>query len=164
MELLRTVFLSLHVAGGVVGLLIGAFALRPPVGVESRLLLRRAYTTALVVLLVFLTGTVAIDWTNLQGMQQVIYVVLIGLAAFMVTRAFLSFWVAQRQAVGWEMKYMNHIYFTYISLWEGLFIVGLFELGAPAWIIAAVAVGVLIVGAVLFNNYRRRMSARPAAA
>ncbi len=80
MELVRTVFLSLHVAGGVVGLLIGAFALRPPVQDESRLLLRRAYATALAVLLVFLTGTVAIDWTNLQVMQQVTYVVLIGLA------------------------------------------------------------------------------------
>ena len=164
METLRTVFLSLHVAGGVVGLLIGAFALRPPVVPGSRLLLRRAYPTALLVLLVFLTGTVALDWANLQAMQQIIYVGLIGLAAFMVARAFLACRVAQRQVSGWETKYMNHIYFTYISLWEGLFIVGLFDLNAPIWLIAAVAVGVLALGAGLFNNYRRRILAPVVAA
>jgi hypothetical protein len=88
-------------------------------------------------------------------MQQSIYVVLIGLGSFMVARAFLAFRVAQQQVRGWETTYMNHIYFTYISLWEGLFIVGLFDIGAPGWLIAGVAIGLLILGAVLFNNYRR---------
>ena len=157
MDVLRTVFLSLHVASGVVGLVIGGFALRPPAFHESRLLIRRGYAAALAGLFVFLTATVAIDWRNLQTTQQVIYVVLIGLAGFMVARALLSFRVAKERAIGWETKYMNHIYFTYISLWEGLFIVGLFDLAAPGWLIGAVAVGVLILGAVLFSNYRRRL-------
>lgn len=164
MLVLRTVFLSLHVAGGVVGLLIGAFAIRPPLAQDSRLLLRRAYATALAVLLVFLTATVVVDWPRLQVMQQVIYTGLIGLAAYMVIRAFLSFRVAQDQVSGWETKYMNHIYFTYISLWEGLVIVGLFDLGAPALLIAAVAVGVVILGAVLFNSYKARLHANRSAA
>ncbi len=164
MLVLRTVFLSLHVAGGVVGLLIGAFAIRPPLAQDSRLLLRRAYATALVVLLVFLTATVFVDWPRLQVMQQVIYTGLIGLAVYMVIRAFLSFRVAQQQVGGWETKYMNHIYFTYISLWEGLVIVGLFDLGAPALLIGAVAVGVVILGAVLFNSYKARLGAGRAAA
>ena len=112
----------------------------------------------LVVLLVFLTGTVAIDWSRLQATQRVIYVVLIGLAAFMVARVILAFRLAQQQAGGWETRYMNHIYLTYISLWEGLVIVGLFDLGAPSWLIGAAAIGVLILGAVLYNNYRRRLS------
>lgn len=163
MLVLRSVFLSLHVAGGIAGLLLGAYAMRPPLVHEARLLLRRAYTAALVFLLVFLTGTVVIDWTSLQASQQVIYLVLIGLAAFMVTRALLAFRVARQRVAGWETKYMNHIYFTYISLWEGLFIVGLFDLGAPTLLIAGVAVGVLIAGAVLFNNYRGRVPAKSAA-
>jgi hypothetical protein len=164
MLVLRDVFLSLHVAGGVVGLLIGAFAIRPPLVHQSRLWLRRAYATALIVLLVFLTGTIAIDWTGLQVMQQVIYVVLIGLAVFMVIRALLAFQVARQQAAGWETEYMDHIYFTYISLWEGFFIVGLIDLGAPAWLTAAVAMAVLILGAVLLRNYSRRFQGRPATA
>ena len=164
MLVLRTVFLSLHVAGGVVGLLVGAFAIRPPLTHDFRLLLRRAYAAALVVLLVFLAATVVVDWTRLQVMQQVIYVGLITLAVYMVTRVFLSFRVARQQLNSWETKYMNHIYFTYISLWEGLVIVGLFDLGAPALLIAAVAVGVVILGAVLFNSYKGRLAAGKAAA
>lgn len=68
-------------------------------------------------LLVFLSATVAVDWRGLQTTQQFIYVVLIALAAFMVTRVLLAFRVAQQQGSGWESRYMNHIYFTYISLW-----------------------------------------------
>lgn len=155
METLRTIFLSLHIAGGLAGLLIGAFAIRPPLG-EARLWLRRAYAAALVALFVFLSATVAVDWSRLQTTQQFIYVALIALAAFMVTRVFLTFRVAQRQGSGWESRYMNHVYFTYISPWEGLFIVGLIDLGAPGWLVAAVAIGVLVLGAVPFSNYSRR--------
>jgi hypothetical protein len=53
--------------------------------------------------------------------------------------------------------YMNHIYFTYISLWEGLVIGGLFDLGAPPALIGVVAVGLVIVGAIPFNVYKRRI-------
>ncbi len=163
MEILRTLFLSLHVAGGVAGLLIGGFALRPPVE-NTRLWLRRAYAAALVVLLVFLVATVGVDWSGLQTTQQVIYVALIALAAFMVARVLLAFRVAKQQPAGWDSKYMNHIYFTYISLWEGFFIVGLIDLGAPGWLVAAVAIGVLVLGAVLFSRYSHRFLRAPATA
>jgi hypothetical protein len=144
----------------VAGLLIGAFVIRPPLR-NARLWLRRAYAAALIVLFVFLSATVAVDWSRLQTTQQFIYVALIALAAFMVSRVILSFRVAQRQAGGWESRYMNHVYFTYISLWEGLFIVGLIDLGAPGWLVAAVAIGVLVLGAVLFGNYSRRILRTP---
>lgn len=154
---MRTFFLSLHVAGGAAGLFLGAFAMQPPLVHASRLLVRRAYAAALIVLLVFLTATVGVDWPGLQVGQQVIYAVLIALAAFMVARVLLAFRVAGLQPAGWETKYMNHIYFTYVSLWEGLLIVGLFDLGAPTWLIAAVAAGVLIVGTSVYNRYRGRL-------
>ena len=163
MEILRTIFLGLHVAGGVAGLLLGAFAIRPPLG-DARLWLRRAYTAALIALLVFLSATVAVDWPGLQTTQQFIYVALIALAAFMVARVFLSFRVARRHGGGWESRYMNHVYFTYISLWEGLCIVGIIDLGAPGWLVAAVAIGILVLGAVLFSNYRRQVLRRASAA
>jgi hypothetical protein len=52
---------------------------------------------------------------------------------------------------------MNHICFTYISLWEGFFIVGLLDLKAPAWLVGVVAVGVVLLGALWFNNYKRQV-------
>ncbi len=80
--------------------------------------------------------------------------VLIGLAVVMATRVILAFRVARELPEGWRASYLNHVYFTYISLWEGLFIVGLFDLGAPAWLIVLVAGGVLAVGATLFYGYK----------
>jgi hypothetical protein len=47
--------------------------------------------------------------------------------------------------------------------WEGFFIVGLLDLGAPPWLVGAAAVGLLVVGGVLFNLYTRRIVPRPVA-
>jgi len=58
---------------------------------------------------------------------------------------------------------MNHIYFSYISLWEGFFIVGLIDLGAPAWLVGAVAVGVLVVGGIVFNIFKHGIMPTPMA-
>jgi hypothetical protein len=94
---------------------------------------------------------------------RVVFAALIGLAAVIVPRLFLAFRLARQQPHDWQATYMNHIYFTYISLWEGLFIVGLLDLGASAWLVGAVAVGVLIVGGILFNRYKHRITAKPVA-
>jgi hypothetical protein len=54
MMALRTAFLTLHVAGGAAGLLLGAFVLRPPEPGHHRLALRRGYAAAIAVLVGFL--------------------------------------------------------------------------------------------------------------
>lgn len=158
---LRTVFLSLHVAGGVLGLLLGGFALRPPQTKHFRLALRRSYSAAILVLAVFLAGTVLVDWSGLDGTQRIVFTLLVGLAALIVARVFLAFRVAQQQPQGWPTTYMNHIYFSYISLWEGFFIVGLLDLGAPVWLVAVVAMAVLILGAIFLNIYKRHILPEP---
>ena len=155
MTTLRTVFLSLHVAGGVLGLLVGLFAFHPPETPDFRLAIRRTYAAAIGVLAIFLVVIVALDWPSLGTTQRVIFSVLIGLAAVIVARLYLAFQLVRRQSTGWQTPYINHIYFTYISLWEGFFIVSLIDLGAPGWLVGAVAVGVLVVGGVLVSRYKR---------
>jgi hypothetical protein len=152
---LRTVFLSLHAASGVLGLIIGIYAIKFRAA--------RIYAASLVSLVAFLTATVAVDWSIIDATQRLVYTALIGLAIVIVVRIFLALRVATRHPAGWKEKYLNHVYFTYISLWDGFFIVGLIDLGAPGWLVGGVAVGVLIVGAVLFSNYKRRTlgAARP---
>jgi len=160
MNTLRAVFLAFHVAGGVLGLVVGLFAFRPPQMPQFRLWLRRLYAAALVDLVVFLAAIVAVDWGSLDATPRIIFSVLIGLAAVILIRLFLAFRSAHERPGGWQIPYVNHIYFTYVSLWEGFFIVGLIDLGAPGWMVGAVAVGVLIVGGILLNRYKRGIAVR----
>jgi hypothetical protein len=161
MNTLRTIFLTLHVAGGVLGLLVGLFSFRPPQDTRVRLGLRRLYATAIGVLAISLVGIVAVDWSSLDPTQRILFSILIGLAAVIVTRLVLAFRLARRQPAGWQAIYMNHVYFSYISLWEGFFIVSLLDLGAPAFMVGGVAIGVLLVGGILFNRYKRGSVTEP---
>jgi hypothetical protein len=161
MNTFRTVFLFLHVVGGILGLVVGLFSFQPPETIDFRRWLRRLYAAAVGVLAVFLVALVALDWSSLCLTSRIVFLVLIGLAAVIVARLVLAFRLARRQPPGWQGTYMNHIYFSYISLWEGFFIVGLIDLGAPAWLVAAVAVGVLIVGGITFNTYKHGITPKP---
>ena len=152
---LRSAFLSLHVASGLLGLLLGAYVVRPPPTKAFRLRLRSVYALAIVVLSGSLNGLVILDWPNLDPATRVVFAIFVGLAIVIVTRALLAYRQAQRQGGDWHLSYMKHIYFTYISLWEGFVIVGLLDLGAPGWLVGAVAVGVLVLGSIWFNGWRR---------
>jgi hypothetical protein len=162
---LRTVLLSLHVAGGVVGLVLGVFAIRPPLDDRFRLGIRRAYLASLVVLAVCLAALVAVDWASRQdSRQRILFGALTVFAFVILARAVLSFRVAQRRPPDWQVRYMNHLYFTYVSLWEGLVIVTLGDLNAAVWLIVVVAVGLVGLGAALFRRYQRQVLAGPAPA
>jgi hypothetical protein len=158
------VFFSLHVAGGVAGLILGVFALRPP-GDDSRtgLGVRRVYLASLGMLAVFLAALVAEDWFGQDVVTQAIFGVLTAFAFLVVARGLLALRVERHRPPGWRSAYMNHVFFTYISLWEGLFIVGLLDFDAPPWLVAAVAIGLVLVGARLFHRFERRVLAEPAA-
>jgi hypothetical protein len=116
MMALRTAFLTLHVAGGVAGLLFGAFVLCPPEPGHYRLALRRGYAAAIAVLVVFLVDLVVLDWTRIDAVQHIVFAGLIGLAGVIAVRVYLAFRMARNQPDGWQQAYMNHMYFTYISL------------------------------------------------
>jgi hypothetical protein len=126
--------------------------------VPARLWRRRAYLASLVALLVFLVATVAADWPRLDPTQRVVFVGPIGLAAVIAARGLQAFRIARQRPRGWEVAYMEHIYFTCITLWEG-FIVGLIGRGASPMVVAAVGVGLVIVGANRFDRYKAQILA-----
>jgi hypothetical protein len=160
---LRTVLLSPHVAGGVVGLILGIFALRPPADdSRTRLGVRRAYLASLAVLTLFLAALVVEDWSGQNAAKRAIFGGLTAFAFLVLARAVLALRAERQRPPSWRSVYMNHVYFTYISLWEGLLIVGLLDLSAPPWLVGAVAVGLVFVGARLFHRFERRVLATPA--
>ena len=163
----RSLSLALHVLGGVTGLILGIWSLKPPTAGDGRSLIRGGYVAAIVTLVTFLYGLLVVDWPRFEAAQQVAFGALAVLAAVIVARVWLGFRALRDASAGSSERYMDHLYFGYISLWEGFFIVGLIDLGAPGWLVAAIGVGLLIVGGRLFGNYKRGVLAeapRPARA
>lgn len=164
MTALRIAFLSLHTLGGLVGLALGIYALRPPDPWTFRLWLRRAYGLSIGVLTVFLIATVVLDWANIDTTQRIVFGVLVALAIVMLGRVLLAQWLARRRPDRWRSRYQSHIYFTYISLWEGFLIVGLIDLGMPGWLVGVAAVALVIVGTTWFNRWKQTNKMSPTAA
>jgi hypothetical protein len=108
-----------------------------------------------------------VDWPTFDSTQQVVFGALAVLAAVIAARVWLGFRALRDTSAGSRERYMDHLYFGYVSLWEGFVIVGLIDLGAPGWLVAAIAVGLLILGGRLFGDYKRGVLAeapRPARA
>jgi hypothetical protein len=59
---------------------------------------------------------------------------------------------------GWRERYINHVYFAYISLWEGFVILPALNLPLPQVAAPVVAIGVLLIGHVLITRYKRRVT------
>ena len=162
---IRILFLALHVLGGVTGLILGIWSLKPPTAGDGRSLIRGGYVAAVVVLVAFLYALLVVDWPTFEATQQVAFGALAILAAVIVARVWLGFRALRDASAGSRERYMDHLYFGYISLWEGFFIVGLIDLGAPGWLVAAIAVGLVILGCRMFGAYKRGVLAeapRPA--
>src|ERR671924_1423017 len=78
---IRILFLALHVLGGVTGLILGIWSLKPPTAGDGRSLIRGGYVAAIVVLVAFLYALLAVDWPTFEAAQQVAFGALAVLAA-----------------------------------------------------------------------------------
>lgn len=86
---------------------------------------------SLVTLVVSLVGMVSIDWTGLDTRARIAFSALTGLAFVILMRIALAYRAVSRRAVGWQDHYINHRYFTDISLWEGSVILAALNLPIP---------------------------------
>ncbi len=66
---------------------------------------------------------------------------------------------ASRREPRWQDRYVSHVYFTYISLWEGFVILPALNLPLPQLSVPAVAIAVLLIGHALIARYRARILA-----
>jgi hypothetical protein len=64
---------------------------------------------------------------------------------------------ALTRGVDWQDRYIGHVYFTYISLWEGFVILPALNLPLPQISVPAVAIGVLLIGHALIGRYKSRV-------
>ncbi|MQA88191.1 MAG: hypothetical protein GEV03_27120 [Streptosporangiales bacterium] len=109
------------------------------------------------ILVVAIIGTVAAHWPSLDPVTRAIFAGLCALGVVVLARGLLALRAVKQAGSNWQKTYISHIYFTYISLWEGFFIVAVIDLGLPAWLVPVVALVVLVAGAYLLSRYKRKV-------
>ncbi len=128
-----------HTVAGVLAFAAGCAVIRPPVDVRG--VRFRVYFRSLVALVVFLVAAIASHWTDLATPARVIYTVLTGLGLYMVWRGRQ----AQTAAVQ-DGRYIEHIGFTLIALFDGFVIVSAIDLHAPTWLVVSIAIAGVLIG------------------
>jgi hypothetical protein len=149
----------IHASAGVIGLFAGLGTLSPPQPGDNRSWLRAMYLLCIVILLAFLVALVIIDWDGLDTGSRIAFTALMGLGAVMGYRIVRARQVASARQPDWQGRYIDHVYFTYISLWEGFVILPALNLPLPQVTVPVVAVGVLLIGHVLISRYKSRVLA-----
>ncbi|GAA5101888.1 hypothetical protein [Haloechinothrix salitolerans] len=157
--MLRIALVSLHSLAGLGGLLAGLIAMRPRPGKAGAA--RVVYLVCLGGLLASVVLLIAVDWPELAVGARVAFTGLAVLAAVMVFRMVRALAVATESPPGWQDRYVDHVYFTYVSLWAGFVVVPALNLPYPRIGVPLAVVAVLAIGHVLISRYKRRLSPRP---
>lgn len=132
-------FIALHASAGVIGFVVGYVLVIMPEHASNRSWFN-VYLWSLVALVVFLAGAIAAHWQHLGGAERLTFSGLFVLGLYMLRRAHDARLAMTLGHEGWRSAYVDHVGFTLISLFDGFVIVGAIDLGAPGWLVAAVAV------------------------
>jgi uncharacterized protein YacL len=154
---MRTALVILHAAPGLLALAAGIPALSPRPSTVMRWL-RHVYTACVAVLVAGLVILLIYDWPDLDTAPRVAFAGLTLLAGVIVYRLWRSYVEDARRREGWQTRYVDHVYFTYVSMWIGLFVVPLLGRPLPHITIPVMIVVVLVIGHVLLTAYKRRLT------
>jgi hypothetical protein len=144
--MLHAIAIILHAGAGVTAFVAGCLALSPPPDTQRAHRLFGVYLLSLGLMIVFMLGAMAAHWQQLGTGEQLIFGGLFLLGLYMGWRALSARGLLRRRGEGWRLPYMEHVGFTLIALWEGFVIVLAIDLGAPAWLVAVLAVLGVVLG------------------
>ena len=105
-----------------------------------------------------LEGAIVAYWNKNSDIERAVFPGLLGLALFMLFRAWGAGVVIATQQKNWKLGYVEHIGFTLISLFEGFIIVAGLDLGFPGWLVAIVAIAGLLAGRWWITSLKRRVA------
>ncbi|HEY3262870.1 MAG TPA: hypothetical protein VGJ95_21805 [Pseudonocardiaceae bacterium] len=154
--MLRTTLVVIHAAAGIIGLVAGLVAFRPPERSDrSRRL--GAYVACLAILLLTLVTLIGVDWPQLDVTARIAFVALTGLGVVMMYRIIRAWREATARSGGWPARYIGHVYFTYVSLWIGFLVLPALNLPYPQFSVPVLAVIVLLLGNLLVTRFKKRV-------
>jgi hypothetical protein len=148
--MLHTVFITVHALAATIAFAAGVLA--APAGRFLGL-----YRSGLVVMTGGLVGALTVGWHTFDPIARIAFAGLFVLAVVMIVRAELAARIAPDRTGGPVPAYLEHVGFTLISLADGFAIVAAIRAGAPGWLTASVAVGVVAAGHCGIEAAKRRL-------
>jgi hypothetical protein len=153
--MVHSVLIVLHAGFAVAGFVLGWLVLaRLPERSSSRRFVW--FFWCMVTAMVLLIAVVAADWVSLDVTKRIAFGVLCGLAVYILVRLEQARRVLAHGPEGWRKKFIGHVGFVMISLFDGFCIVTAIDLRMPAVVIVAVAVIGVVVGIVAIRRLVRR--------
>jgi len=116
----------------------------------------QTYLWSLIAMTLLLASAIFVYWNGYSGNERVIFPGLLGLAFFMVFRAWGAGLVSATQPKNWKLGYVEHIGFTLTSLFEGFIIVSGLNAGVPGWLVGVIAVLGLLAGRWIIGSAKGR--------
>ena len=162
--MVRSTLVAIHIASGLGGLAAGLATLAPPAPSGERRWVRQAYLASILTLFASLVGMIAVDWAGLDTAARLTFSALAGLAAVMIYRLVRARGETATREAGWHERYIDHVAFSYIALWEGFVILPALNLPLPQVSVPVVAIAVLLVGHTLTSRYKARVASGRAGA
>lgn len=154
--MVHEILIILHAGSAVLCFAFGALTLLPGASRDSQERLSGYYLVTLIAMIVFLAGAILAHVSQLDAMQRVIFPGLFLLSLYMLFRGVQARAILLSQGTTWFPRYVDHIGFTLIALFEGFIIVGGIDAGAPAWLTTAAAV----LGVLAGNRTLHRLQAQ----
>lgn len=123
----------------------------------------RWFTTCLVTAMALLIAVILVDWAQLTATKRVAFGVLALLALYLVVRVAQARRTLATQRPGWRKRFIGHVGFVMISLFDGFCIVTAIDLRFPPVVIVVVAVLGVVCGVIVIRALVRRDSTADAA-
>ena len=153
----HNVLIVIHALSALLGLAVGSWLIyKLPDHEDERF---RLYLGTLVSMLIFMVLAILTSWADIANVTRGIFSGLAILGCYMVFRGIQARQVLRAQGAGWQERFIDHVGFTLISLFEGFVIVSIFDLHSPIWLILLIAVAAVVIGINILRSVKRRVIA-----
>lgn len=152
----HTVFITMHAVTAVVAFVAGCIAL-------PRGTLFGTYLWSMAAMALFLALAVVSEWGVIAMPLSVLFAAFVALAGYMVWRGAQARRIRPTEATGPSARYVEHIGFTLVALFDAFAVIAVLNAGAPGWLIAVAGVLIAIAGHFTLRATRSRLVPGPAA-
>jgi hypothetical protein len=158
--MLHNTLIGIHTTGASLAFISGSLVLALHVRQNTNFRwMFNLFLVALIIMILFVISVIAVDWPKLDGTTRVIFPALAVLDLYMAWRALQSYRIRQEQREKWRLRYIDHIGFNMISLFDGFVIILAIDLGAPIWLVIILAVLGVAAGIWITNKVKAQVRA-----